>query len=355
MSADLPSPQALAALGPARGAALWLERLQRDDPDQDDDAFGRWLASSDANQQAWARALDLWDAFDEPEADETLGGLRAEALTLRGSRPAAVGGFWYAAAASIAAVAVLGVLVANFGGDALRHRPSQVADAGPPDLRAFGRPDYVTAVGQRSAVRLADGTRVELDTNSALDVAYDGGRRSVRLVRGQAFFDVVHDAAHPFRVAAGGRVVTDVGTRFDIRLQGDQTRILLMDGAVRVTPGDDPSRAPSGQAQTLSPGQELIVRAGQADEIVRADVERAADWRRGVVQFDNTSLAEAVSELNRYTSRPLVIRDAKVGALRISGAFRTGDTARFAETLQTLYPVRVTPLGNGQMEIVARP
>jgi transmembrane sensor len=355
VSVDLPSPQALEAQGPTRAAALWLERLQRDDAGADDAAFRRWLQASEANRRAWDRALDLWDALEEPDDEGVLEGLRREALTLRSRRPVPAP-LWYAAAASIALVVAAGILVANLrpvGGH--RPPPAQVASGAQPDLGSFGRPDYQTKVGERSTVQLADGTRVELDTDSAIDVAYARGLRLVRLVRGQAFFVVAHDAAHPFRVAADGRVVSDLGTRFDIRLQGAETRVALVEGSVGVTRGDDPAVTPSGDAEMLKPGQELIARPGRADEIVQADVQRASDWRRGVVQFDNTSLSDAVAELNRYTTNTMIIRDPKIAALRVSGAFHTGDTAHFGQTLEALYPVRVTPLADGRLEIASRP
>lgn len=352
MSADLPSADFLRDLGPRAAAALWLERLQRDPSPEDDAAFARWLDADDANRRAWDRARDLWDLFEDPQTADVLADQRKEALFLRGrAAPAAAPTAWYLAAASIAAVVIGGVL---FSGH-LRERatPVQVASADGRDLHAFGQIDYETRAGQRLDVRLDDGTRLTLEPATAVDVAYVDGQRLVRMARGEASFDVRHDAAHPFRVAAGGRVVSDLGTRFNIRIGQDETRVRLDEGSLGVTIGED-ARIAHGEARILVPGQQLIARRGKPDEIVQVSPTATGDEARQVIQFDDVSLAEAVAQMNRHGTGTLVVKDPKVAALRVSGAFRTDDPARFATTLTLLYPVRLVPLSDGRTEIAPR-
>ena len=351
MSADQPSADFLRDLGPRSAAALWLERLQRDPSVEDDTAFCQWLNLSDANRRAWDRARDLWDVFEDPQADEVLAGLRKEALSLRG-RPSPAPIAWYLAAASVAAVVVGGVLFSSLGREHTAQGPVQVASVSERDLHGFGQIDYETAADQSVNVRLEDGTRLAMRPNTAVDIAYVDGQRLVRLARGEALFDVKHDAAHPFRVAAGGRVVSDLGTRFNIQVRGDETRVRLDEGSLGVTVGDDP-RAATGSAKILVPGQELVARRGQADDITQVQAA-ISDGELQVIQFDNISLAEAVAQMNRYTDKKLVVVDPKIGALRVSGAFRTNDPARFAETLATLYPIRLIPMADGRIEIAPR-
>ena len=354
MSAERLSLANLEALGSTRAAALWLERLQRDNVGEEDDLFRQWLAASDANHRAWDRAQDLWDSFEEPDEEDLLQGMHREALAFP-SRRTAPRWLLYAAAASVAlAVSTALLLAPRHGGP---QSEPQVAQGGAPrpDLGRFGSPDYATAVGRRASVTLADGTRLELDTDSTVDIAYANGLRLVRLVRGQAFFGVAHDPAHPFRVAAGGRVITALGTRFNIRLAGGETRVLVAEGSVGVSRGDDPTQAQREDFERLGTGQQLIARPGRPDAISKADVEHGAEWRRGILQFDREPLSAAIAELNRYTGDQLIIRDPTVADLRISGTFRTGDTARFARVLSTIYPVRIVPAGNGKLEIVGQP
>lgn len=351
MSADLPSPQALSELGPNAAAALWLERLQRDASPEDDAAFERWLAQGDANRLAWDRARDLWDVFEDPQTDELLSHLRRDALSLRARRTASPAP-WYLAAASIAAVVVGGVLFSGLGRQPSTSTPLEVAGVGARDLTRFGQNDYETGAGERLNVKLDDGTRLTLSPGSAVDIGYADGQRLVRMTRGEVLFDVTHDEAHPFRVAAGERVVSDLGTRFNIQVQDGETRVRLDEGSLGVTVGDDP-RVVTGAPRILVPGQELIARQGQADEVVQTGTA-SAETEHKVIQFDNVSLAEAVAQMNLHTDKKLVVLDPKVAALRVSGAFRTDDPARFATTLTTLYPVRLVPLPDGRIEIASR-
>ncbi|PLR22622.1 hypothetical protein SGCZBJ_17760 [Caulobacter zeae] len=351
MSADLPSPQALEELGPKAAAALWLERLQRDVSPEDDAAFARWLALSDANRLAWDRARDLWDVFEDPQTGELLSHLRKDALSLRARRTPSPAPR-YLAAASIAAVVVGGVLFASQGRQPMTSPQTRVAGVDARDLARFGQNDYETGAGQRLDVKLEDGTRLALSPNSAVDIGYADGQRLVRMTRGEVLFDVRHDEAHPFRVAAGERVVSDLGTRFNIQVQTGETRVRLDEGSLGVTVGDDP-RVVTGASRILVPGQELIARRGQADEVVQAGTA-PAEAEHKVIQFDNVSLAQAVAQMNLHVDRKLVVLDPKVAALRVSGAFRTDDPARFATTLTTLYPVRLVPLPDGRIEIAPR-
>lgn len=344
MNGDLPTPDVLRAMGATSAAAFWLERLQRQVAAQDDAAFEAWRNASPAHAAAWERARDLWDVFEEPDAEDVLGGVRREALALR-ERPARTPAAWYLAAGCVAAVVVGGVLLSGLGWQLFPQGARQVA-AGP-DLHAFGSADYETGDGQRLAVRLEDGSQVRLSAGSAVDVAYLGGERLVRLTRGEAEFEVTHDAAHPFRVAAGGRIVSDLGTRFTIRLRGEETRIRLEEGSLGVTIGDDPQRV-TGKQTILVPGQELITRAGRTNDVVASLPEGAHE----IVQFENATLAQAVAQLNHHAKVQLVVKDPRVAAMRISGGFKTGDSVAFAETLTALYPVRTVRLSDGTIEIV---
>ncbi|MDR6624409.1 FecR domain-containing protein [Caulobacter segnis] len=350
MNADLPSPAYLEQLGPKAAAALWLERLQREPSAEGDAAFARWLDASQANRDAWEQAREFWDIFEDPQTDEMLASLRKEALSLRTRRDPSPAP-WYLAAAAIAAAVVGGVMFTSLGGEGYTPGSVQVASNQGRNLGAFGQNDYETGAGQRLNVRLDDGTRLALSPDSAVDVAYAGGQRLVRMTRGEVMFDVTHDEAHPFRVAAGERVVSDLGTRFNIKVREGETRVRLDEGSLGVTVGRDPGKV-TGAPKILVPGQELIARRGQVDNIIQA--KATSNQEHKVIQFDDVTLAEAVTQMNQYTSQTLVVIDPKVARLRVSGAFRTNDPARFAMTLTTLYPVRLVPLADGRIEIAAR-
>ncbi|WP_232495743.1 FecR family protein [Novosphingobium kaempferiae] len=350
MSADLPTLEALEKLGPTKAAAFWLERLDRVEDDEDSPLFHRWLTASEENRAAWDDALDVWDSFDEADMDGELEAMRREALSFR---PRGLSAPWFRyAAASLAVIASTALLwhMGTFDG---REPVPYVARAERADLYSFGLPDYTTAVGQRRTIGLSDGSRVTLDTDTAIDIAYLPDKRLIRLVRGQAFFAVRHDATRPFRVAAGERIVSVLGTSFNVRVSPEETRVVLVEGAVAVSKGSDPAQ-PDAVFEHLSPGQELIAHLGDDDHIHNADLGSGLGWREGFLQFDGDPLGKVVAELNRYTPQKLLVRDPWVADLRISGAFPTGDTDRFIQTLGAIYPVRVIPAAGGELEIIRK-
>jgi transmembrane sensor len=342
------------ALTPAQAAAqeaiIWLAR---EDLDQSPhrEQFAAWLDQSQDNRDAWIQAHRMWTVFDDADDSDLIAAL-ARAARKVGPEPVARS-FWpQLIAASIAIAVVSATLFAGaqqgwFGRSA---KPAQVAAVEAPSLAALGRADYVTGRGQKSIVDLPDGTRVTLDADSALDVAFANGRRDVRLLDGHAFFDVAHDRARPFAVLAGGRVVTALGTQFDVRLTPDAVRVVLAEGSVSV------ASAQAGAAASmvrLEPGQAFAAQAGAAGKVSAADLDEALAWKQGVVEFRDQPLSEAVGLLNRYTRARIVIRDPKVAALRVTGVFRTGDIKRFGRSVSQVLPVRMIARDADTYELVS--
>jgi len=336
-------------LTPAQAAARWLAH---DDLDQSphSEQFAAWLDESEANRDAWTQAHRMWDVFDDADDSDLIA---AMARAARQAGPVAKP-FWpQLIAASIAVLAVSATLLVGvqqdwFGPSA---RPVQVAVNQTASLAAVGRADYVTGTGQKSVIDLPDGTRVTLDADSAVDVAFTGGRRDVRLLNGRAFFDVVHDKAHPFAVQAAGRVVTALGTQFDVRLTPGAVRVVLAQGSVSVAsaPG-----APAAPLVKLVPGQAFAAQNGAAGQVSSVDLDQALGWKQGVVEFQDRPLSEAIGVLNRYTRAQIVIKDPKVAAMRITGVFRTGDIARFGRSVSQVLPVRMIVRDPNTYELVSK-
>lgn len=307
-------------LTPAQAAAHWLAC---EDLDQSPhrEQFAAWLDESEENREAWTQAHAMWDVFDDADDSDLIAAM-ARAARQAGPEPVASRSssrpFWpQLIAASIAVVAVSATLFmgAQQGWFAQVAKPVQVAANEAPSLTAIGRADYVTGKGQKSIVDLPDGTRVTLDADSAVDVAFTGGRRDVRLLNGRAFFDVAHDRAHPFAVQAAGRVVTALGTQFDVRLAPGSMRVVLAEGSVSVTSKGAP-------LVKLSPGQAFAAQDGAAGKVSPADLDEALAWKQGVVEFRDQPLSEAIVLLNRYTRAQIVIKDPKVAALASPGFSR---------------------------------
>lgn len=200
--------------------------------------------------------------------------------------------------------------------------------------------DQRTAVGQRHAVVLADASRIELDTASAIDVRFDGGQRLVRLLAGQVLISTAPDpaleaggAARPFLVETAEGRLRALGTRFMVRQQAGSTLLAVFEGAVEVRP-----------AQAL--GSTRIVPAGEQARIGRASVDRptavdehVAAWARGMLVARDMPLGDFIAELARYRPGHLGY-DPRVGDLRVSGIYPLDDTDRVIDMLVRTQPVQ---------------
>jgi transmembrane sensor len=249
-----------------------------------------------------------------------------------------------------AATAMAGVALVGGGWMGWHHWHSQ------PTLEK----SYATARGQRLDVRLPDGSILQLDAATQADVRLYRARREVRLLEGQALFVVHADPQQPFDVLAGAVRVTVVGTRFSVRhtragVDAGKTVVAVESGRVRVS-----RMGSSGEVETdngagrveLSDGQAVSAdEMGRMQSVVSVPPDSVAGWRNGRISFNDTPLAEALAELERYGDTGLVVRDPAVGALRLGGSFDVRQTGAFAQALPALLPVRLERR-NGVVEIV---
>ncbi|WP_300381138.1 FecR domain-containing protein [Henriciella sp.] len=192
---------------------------------------------------------------------------------------------------------------------------------------------YVTDIGEVRQVVLADGSTVTLNTASRVEVRLGEDAREIELAWGEALFDVAGEA-RPFVVMAGASRTEALGTRFNVQAGGDEVAITLVEGSVRVGASDG-----AGQGSVLEPGDQLVMQADGGVEVSEVDLESVGRWTSGLVQFDNTTLAEAVAEMNRYSSVTIRIGDQALAAERISGSFPAGQQRDFAESLELFLPV----------------
>jgi len=336
-------------LTPAQAAARWLAREDLDQSPQREQ-FAAWLEESEENRQAWVQAHRVWDVLDDAEENDLIAAL-TRAARRAGPEPSAKPLRPWLIAASIAALTVPGALLVGIRGEWLGRElpPVQVAAGAAPSLSAIGRADYVTSAGQKSIVDLPDGTRLTLDADTAVDVAFTAGRRDIRLLKGQAFFDVAHDRDHPFAVEAAERVVTALGTQFDVKLDAEGMHVVLAEGSVSVAMAQGGAGAPPVK---LKPGEAFSAPNNAAGKVTRTDLNAALAWRQGVVEFRDQPLSEAIKLLNRYTRAQIVIKDPKVAALRITGVFKTGDIKRFGRSVSEVLPVRMIARDADTYELV---
>jgi transmembrane sensor len=338
MVREVISEARLAALSPEEAAAFWTVRHAEGLAAHEEEQFAIWLSRSAENAAAWSDAQSAWDSFDEAGDDEILLAMRSQALASQRTS-------WFRPELAAAAAVALLLLVS-----ALLFLPSHMPGNGSSGQQNAPSPVvYASAAGEVKVVTLPDGSRVTLDAASSFETRFSGSSRSARLLRGRAFFDVKTNPQRPFSVAAADRLVLALGTRFDVRLRPDELTVTLVEGSVEIS-------APGMVGSTvLKPGQQFVEHKGTA--VVRSlqsELNTALEWQQGFVTFDNDTLAEAVVEINRYSSQQLVIRDPAVASLRVTGQFRTGDAERFGRTVGEIHPVRLVRRAPNLIELVRR-
>ena len=221
-------------------------------------------------------------------------------------------------------------------------------------LGQAGQQTYRTEIGERRAISLADGSTVELNTNSQVRVRLSKAQRSLILDKGQAMFVVAHDAGRPFVVTAGDTAVRAIGTRFEV---------YRADGAVRVTLAEGRVQVSQAGAQNTARPAPVILSAGQRVDVVRAapvkpvavDVAAATGWTSGRLTFKDVPLAEAVAEVNRYSRRQVVLGPGAPADQRVNGEFDAGDTETFARGMAALLDLKSVPRPDGGVELTAEP
>jgi len=221
---------------------------------------------------------------------------------------------------------------------------------------------FRTGVGEKATVTLADGSVVTLSTDTLVRTRQDDGKRLVYLDRGQAFFKVAKDRAHPFEVHASGRTVTAVGTAFEVRVDSG-FKVTLVEGKVRV---DAPLARPKTEAaaspiapraavqETLMVAGTQLVASGDSWSVRPADVGRATAWTRGQLVFVDEPLANVAAEMNRFSDRKIYV-DAQAGEKKISGTFKPGDTATFVAAIRDYGLVNVAAASASEVRLSGTP
>ena len=287
-------------------AAAWLDRRDRGGWTGDDQAaLEAWLDEAPVHRIAYWRMEAAW------ERTERLVALRP-ARTRQWKQPV----FFQIAATLVLAAAL---------GSSFWSNLSQPAGT-----------IYTTSIGGHETVVLADGSRIELNTDTAVRVLDTTKERKVWLQKGEAYFHVTHNAARPFMVFAGDRRVTDIGTKFDIRQEADRLEVAVVEGRVSFGAANthqDP------HSLVMSQGDVVMATAEQMAMTRKSAVELSNElsWRRGVLVFDNTPISEAAQKINRYNRVRIVVANAEIGRLPITGTLSATDPVQFLRMVQTVF------------------
>jgi len=304
-------------------AIEWLERVRGPASTPAEQAnFEAWLASSAAHRAAYeeaARRLRRLEQLGRNAQD-----LRREA---RDYRPAprvsarARLGLAAGAAALVMAAGLIAIVPRDWFGTAAQ---------------------YTSSRGDRRAVTLADGTRMELNIDTVLRVRYSPWRRSVMLERGEAYFSVAHERFRPFEVQAGSGRMTDIGTEFDVYRRANSVLVAVQSGSVSVQARGARTLA-AGHALAYDDTGEFLPQAPPANQL--------SAWRQGRIVFDNRPLAEVLAEVARYRQAPIELADPALGRRRISGTLYLDHLDGGLAALADVMGIRLTRERDGTLTV----
>jgi transmembrane sensor len=300
-------------------AAVWIARREREEWNGEDiAAFDAWLAESVAHRVAYWRLNAAWSrtrrlaALRSPENNKS-----AEAV-LRVRR------IFARVAAGVVMIAALSAGLAF-----LLLKPHTQT--------------FATTLGGQRTVRLADGSQIELNTDTVLRLAMDAHSRTVWLDKGEAYFLVRHDASRPFTVISDNRSVTDLGTSFTVRRDAAALKIVVVQGRVLFDMAE-PTRSP-----TLLVEGDIAIATASSLSVTKRTMRQLTDdtaWRRGVLIFDRVTLGDAAAEFNRYNREKLMIMDEKVAQRTIGATFPIHDVEQFVDVTQDVLGLHAVKHGD---------
>ncbi|BBA32125.1 putative FecR-like transmembrane sensor [Methylocaldum marinum] len=295
---------------PQADALAWFARLRDSETGAAErEAFAAWRAAKPEHAEAYARVEKLWNS---PALSKALARFPAAVPPVVVRTPWRKPRRW-AAAASV--LLLVGWLAAASG------------------LIDRWRADYTTVAGEQRRIALADGSTVILNTDSALALDFNDDRRGVRLLAGEAYFEVRSDSARPFVVSTGNTTVRVVGTRFSVRT-GETTSVAVDSGIVACTNGQ-------GAGVRVTAGQRVSISQKTVTPPEQTDAERAFAWLKGRLIFKDRSLADVLDELDRYHPGIIVMANGKLGDSRVTGNYKLDDTAAVVRALADITGARV--------------
>lgn len=293
-------------------AADWsaLRRISENWTPERQAELDAWLAQSLAHRIAYLRIEATWRRTDR------LAALRQpieQAAEDNVDRKA----LWTRVAVAMGFVLLVGVVAGNYF------------------VRPYGQL-IETPKGGQERLTLSDGSQLELNTDTSVRIDLDGQTRAVELLRGEAFFQIRHNAARPFVVTVAGHRIVDLGTKFLVREGPESLRVALLEGSARL-------ESTQQRAIVLSPGDVAVATTNvtHVSRTTERELSENLAWRRGAIVFRNERLDAAVVEFNRYGGPQLIVADADAAKLRVNGTFMTTGGEDFAAITREIFGLHV--------------
>ncbi|MFP1952387.1 FecR domain-containing protein [Lonsdalea quercina] len=311
-----PSPPPKPGFESLQEAADWYAQLLEDDGEHSAlrQRWQRWLDESAEHREAWIYVQTISQRFQPLRGELHQPSTEALLRSPRVSRRRAL---------KLTALLTSGGLLSWMG---YRYTPLRES------LLAMTA-DSRTVTGEIKPMTLTDGSRIWLDTASAMDIRYTTAERQLFLRAGQIFIATAPDPLRPFVVVSEQGRIQALGTRFSVSQQDESTQLNVYDGIVAVTPRQN------GATRRVNAGQQWRFTADGLGTIDRLD-SADADWRRGKLSADDTPLGEVIARLSRYR-RGYLSCDPDIAALRLVGTFPLDNTDKALDMMSRALPIRI--------------
>lgn len=294
-------------------ASAWFVRMNANNLDKNTKIdFNNWLDQDDRHKKAYDQTLALWDELALPAQVSAKSGWHRRAKKKRSSLVFKL----------IPITASLGVIVA---GTALWFDSGLIE-------RHFAQ--YSASIGKFQDVKLADGSHLYLDSDSAVNTYLTDQKREIDLLRGRAWFDVSQDKNRPFIVRSNHAEVKVIGTAFSVEKRADDVEVIVARGRVMVKNNNN-------DQAILEANNEAIISNKHIDKTDNIDLDMALSWRQGLIIVNEKPLREVVEKIARYSKSKIVIADQSLGDLPVTGVFLTHDKQAILKSFETVLGLKV--------------
>jgi len=319
-------------------AASWITQLDKGKLSARDQlALAEWMARSPQHSSTLKQMAKLWEGIDlafdtviKANSDVSIWSVVKSWVVVRPMR------FASTAVLTLAAIATLSFFLLP-----------NVTSNTPQNYQVFQ-----AAKGDKAIQVLSDGTHIHLNTDTLVEVQYSKTTRMLRLLRGEAFFEVAKDPSRPFHVYAGEARVAAIGTAFSVKLEGESIDVIVSEGKIRFDRVGEISGKTLNQVEkTVKADTPVFMEAGQSMEFENK-IQKVAEidndilkkkfaWQKGEIIFSGDNLENVVAEMNRYSSKTIVISDKDLRSLRVSGIFKSDDISAILEALELTMGIQV--------------
>ena len=310
-----------------------------------------WLGRSALHQSEFRRIAGLWDELDDIVPKLVFSDRQDPAAAVKGATDERLRGVFSPVRLGFATVGLAAALFAAYS----LLGPGKEIEA--PDIGAY-QAQYSSEIGEFREIALPDGSEIGLNTNSRAEVDYKQEARFVRLLEGQAHFDVSHNPDKPFVVYANDIAVRAVGTAFAVYIREDgSVEVTVTDGQVELSSlsennaGSGPSIAQLEDAEILGTfvkGQQTVTKETieHIAMLEPPEMEKRLSWRDRMLVFEEDRLEDVVSEVSRYTDVRIVFEDSSLRDMRVGGYFPAGETDALLSTLAGSFDIRIKRLAD---------